>query len=275
MTAPLEFLPGIRVHPLTLSELNEVVANPCEEGRKHIIANHNLHSIYLYYHDPKMRAFYEAADYVHADGMGVVLLARLLGMPLRREHRITYTDWLEPLVQMAIERAWRVFYVGSKPGIAERGAAVLRKRFPALQITTAPGYFDARPESPENESLLQEICQYRPHILMVGMGMPRQEHWILDNRDRIPANIILPAGAAIDYVAGAIPTPPRWAGRIGLEWSFRLFSEPQRLWRRYLLEPWFVMRLVLVGIFRGRAHVDNSAGLTRYQPERSDGPADN
>ncbi|RUT04502.1 hypothetical protein DSM107010_57820 [Chroococcidiopsis cubana SAG 39.79] len=78
---------------------------------------------------------------------------------------------------------------------------------------------------------------------MLGIGMPRQEHWILDNLDRLSANAILTAGAAMDYVAGAVPTPPRWAGQFGLEWLFRLLAEPQRLWRRYSIEPWLILRL--------------------------------
>jgi N-acetylglucosaminyldiphosphoundecaprenol N-acetyl-beta-D-mannosaminyltransferase len=75
--------------------------------------------------------------------------------------------------------------------------------------------------------------------------MPRQEHWILDNLEQIQTNTILTSGACIDYVAGAVPTPPRWMGKLGLEWLYRLFSEPGRLWKRYLLEPWFVVRLLL------------------------------
>lgn len=240
----MELLPGIRVHALTLSELNALVAGACRQGCKRIIANHNLHSIYVYYHDSKMREFYDAADYIHADGMGVVFLAGLLGVPLRHVHRITYVDWLEPLVQEAEKEGWRVFYLGSKQGIAERGASLLRERFPLLQIATSHGYFDACTDSFENKLILQRIEEYRPHILLVGMGMPRQEHWILDNRHRIAAHVILPAGAAIDYVAKMIPTPPRWMGRIGLEWLFRLFAEPGRLWRRYLVEPWFLIRLI-------------------------------
>jgi N-acetylglucosaminyldiphosphoundecaprenol N-acetyl-beta-D-mannosaminyltransferase len=78
------------------------------------------------------------------------------------------------------------------------------------------------------------------------MGMPRQEHWIVDHLDKLSVNVILNGGAALDYFAGVIPTPPRWAGRLGLEWLFRLMAEPRRLWFRYLVEPWFIAyRLVI------------------------------
>ncbi len=92
----------------------------------------------------------------------------------------------------------------------------------------------------DDELVVEKINAFRPHVLMVGMGMPRQERWILHRFDELDANAILQSGACFDYVAGAIPTPPRWLGRFGLEWLYRLACEPVRLWRRYLVEPWLV-----------------------------------
>ena len=93
--------------------------------------------------------------------------------------------------------------------------------------------------------MMAAIKEYRPHLLILGMGMPRQEHWLFDHLEQLPETAILNAGAAIDYVAGAVRTPPRWAGRFGLEWLFRLAAEPDRLWRRYLVEPWYILGLFL------------------------------
>lgn len=231
---------GVQVNALTIPDLNSLIADAVERHEKWIIANHNLHSLYCYHHDPKMQAFYAKADYVHVDGMALVLLGQPFGLPLKREHRVTYADWVWPLMAEAAQKGWRVFYFGSKPGVVEQGADVLRKKFKGLQIATAHGYIDARPDSNENREVLAIINAYQPNVLMVGMGMPRQEHWILDNLEDIHTNVILTSGACIDYVAGAIPTPPRWMGRFGLEWLYRLLSEPKRLWKRYLLEPWFL-----------------------------------
>src|SRR5690606_21110319 len=75
-------------------------------------------------------------------------------------------------------------------------------------------------------------------ILIVGMGMPRQEIWVYENRSSLSATVILTAGACMDYIAGAVPVPPRWLGPIGLEWAYRLATNPRRLATRYLLEPW-------------------------------------
>jgi UDP-N-acetyl-D-mannosaminuronic acid transferase (WecB/TagA/CpsF family) len=133
---------GIQVEALSMFELNAIVTEAIESGRRVIVANHNLHSIYLYHHDSKMRAFYAAADHIHVDGMAVVALARLLGIALRREHRVTFVDWMGPLASVAADHGWRVFYLGSRPGVAERGAEALRRCYPGLQIETAHGYFD-------------------------------------------------------------------------------------------------------------------------------------
>ena len=247
---------GSWVNALTIPKLNMLIAEAITSNQRWIIANHNLHSIYLYHHNAKIRDFYAKADYIHVDGMALVLLGRLLGLPLKREHRVTYADWTIPLMSQAQERGWRVFYLGSKPGVAEQGAKVLQEKFPSLQIATAHGYFDAHPDNAENQAILATINAYQPHVLMVGMSMPRQEHWVLDNLDRLAANAILTSGAAIDYVAGAVPTPPRWAGRWGLEWLFRLVAEPQRLWQRYLVEPWFLVKLLLTEGFTSRQLAD-------------------
>jgi N-acetylglucosaminyldiphosphoundecaprenol N-acetyl-beta-D-mannosaminyltransferase len=247
---------GVTLHAVSIPQLNALIAEAVACSQRWVIAHHNLHSIYLYHHSSRLPAFYAKADYTHIDGMALVLLGRLLGLPLRREQRVTYVDWTVPLMTAAVQQGWRVFYLGSKPGVAERGAEILQQRFPDLQIATAHGYFDARPDSQENQAVLAEINTYQPHVLMVGMSMPRQEHWVLDNLEQISANAILTAGAAMDYVAGAVPTPPRWAGKWGLEWLFRLVAEPRRLARRYLVEPWFVLRLFLSERFKQRYLTD-------------------
>lgn len=236
---------GVQVDALSIPELNFLIEESIEQNQKWIIANHNLHSLYLFHKDPKMQAFYAKAEYTHIDGMPLVFIGKLLGYPMKREQRVTYADWVWPLMTEAASKGWRVFYLGSKPGVVERGASILRQKFPALQIACTHGYFNMDLDSPENLAILATINAYKPHVLMVGMSMPRQEHWIAKNLERIHTNAILPSGACIDYVAGEVSTPPRWMGKLGLEWLYRLLSEPKRLWKRYLVEPWFVGTLLL------------------------------
>ena len=233
---------GCRIDAVTPSDLTDLVEDAVQAGESCIIANHNLHSLYLYQRDSKLRELFSKAKWIHADGMGIVLLGKAIGAQLKRSVRITYVDWLPLLLKRAADRNWQVFYLGSRPGVAEKGAEILRNRFPGLKIAAAHGHFD--PAGEENERVLEEIRVSPPEVLLIGMGMPRQEHWIVNNLDRLGAAVLLPCGAAMDYVAGEIPTPPRWAGRWGLEWLFRLAAEPGRLWQRYLVEPWLLLLLI-------------------------------
>ena len=240
---------GVEVEPLTMDDLHAMIAQAVADRKRRLIANHNAHSVYLFHRDAAMRAFYESADAIHIDGMPLVFLGRLLRLPFRREHRVTYVDWIWPLAGEAARRGFRIFYLGSKPGVAERGAAEIRQELPTLEIATHHGFFDRTAGAEENAHVLAAIRDFRPDILMVGMGMPRQEHWILQNAAVIDAPVILTTGACMDYVAGAVPTPPRWMGRWGIEWLHRLASDPARLWKRYLVEPWFVLRLFIQDLF--------------------------
>jgi N-acetylglucosaminyldiphosphoundecaprenol N-acetyl-beta-D-mannosaminyltransferase len=235
---------GIRVNPLTVPDLNLIVGSAVATDQKIVIACHNLHSLYLFHHDAKMRSFHAQANYVHIDGMGIVLLGQLMRQPLGRRHRITYLDWLKPLLSEAAARSWRVLYIGMRSSICTRVGEVLGRDFPDLEFRTVHWDIEHVPENVLRESVVGVVNEFRPQILFVGLGMPRQENWILDNFERISASVILPCGAAMDYIAGAAPTPPRWAGRYGVEWLFRFLSEPRHLWRRYLVEPWYILGLL-------------------------------
>jgi N-acetylglucosaminyldiphosphoundecaprenol N-acetyl-beta-D-mannosaminyltransferase len=249
---PVYSMLGIRVGAYDVPRLNARLIDAVEGNEQIVVANHNLHSLYLHDRDPKLRAFHAGAEVTHADGMSLVLVARLLGVPLTRRHRVTYIDWLGPLLAEAVRHGWRVFALGGEPGVYDRAAKELRTRHPGLELAGTHGYFDPTPGSAGNRDVLERIATYRPHVLLVGMGMPRQEHWVYDNRAELTANAILMSGAALDYVAGVVPTPPRRAAALGLEWLWRLASEPGRLWRRYLVEPWFVFWRVLAEWARRR-----------------------
>jgi N-acetylglucosaminyldiphosphoundecaprenol N-acetyl-beta-D-mannosaminyltransferase len=246
---------GIEIDALTAGELCMVVADSVKCGNQVVIANHNLHSLYLFHHDPVLREFYSRAHKIHIDGMSLIYLARIFGYTVRREQRATYLDWIWQLLAECSHHHWRVFYLGGKSDVAEKAASRIRQEYYGLQIGTHHGYFNSA-DVRENQYVLNAINYFQPDILMVGMGMPLQEQWILENLSQIQADVILTAGACFDYIAGSIPTPPRWMGQIGLEWLFRLLSEPKRLWGRYLVEPWFLVGLILKALYRKNRDVE-------------------
>jgi len=238
---PSHNLLGIRLHAMTKHDLVDVAVHATNSRTQCVIGNHNLHSLYFWSLEPKMRAFYAVADYINIDGMSLVYLGRLLGLPVNAAHRTNYIDLLPLLAVEASRRHWRFFYLGSRPGVAARAAQVLRTRYPGLQIAARDGYFDTSQSGEDNQRVLSEIRAYDPDILMVGMGMPRQESWIEENLKCISASAIFCCGGLMDLVAGEIPTAPRWLGPLGLEWLYRLLSDPARVWRRYLIEPWVIL----------------------------------
>ena len=206
-------------------------------GRKAIVANHNLHSLRLLRCDPAMQAFYECADLIEADSRPLLWWAQAMGHPARGVHRCTYLDWRGAFWAQAAAENWRVFFVGGAPGVAERAKAAIADRWPAASLSVHHGYFDRRPGSAETEAVLEAITAFRPDVLFVGMGMPLQETWLLDNYDRLPPCVMFPLGGAFDYEAGVQRPCPRWLGRMGLEWFYRLAHDPRRLFHRYCVEP--------------------------------------
>jgi N-acetylglucosaminyldiphosphoundecaprenol N-acetyl-beta-D-mannosaminyltransferase len=206
-----------------------------------LIANHNAHSLYLIRRSAALQAFFAGADLIQIDSTPLIAWGRLLGMPLRPAMRSTYLDWRGDFWKLAEARRWRVFYLGGAPGVPEEAVRRLGARHPKATIAARHGYFDHAPGSEENRAVLDQIAAFDPDVLMVGMGMPLQEIWTLENRSSLKRGVILTVGAAFDYEAGVQKTPPRWTGRLGVEWLARLVDQPGRLAFRYLVEPWWLI----------------------------------
>ncbi len=239
---------GGEVDLVTPREVLAFVDEAVAARRAATVANHNAHSLFLLRRSAQLRAFFAAADLVEIDSTPLIAWGRLLGLPLRRAMRSTYLDWREDFWRLADERGWRVFYLGGAPGVAERAAQRLAARHPGATIACRHGFFDDDPASADSNRLLAEIAAFDPDVLLVGMGMPRQELWTLAHRAALPRAVILTVGAAFDYEAGAQWTPPRWTGRLGVEWLARLVSQPRRLAFRYLVEPWWLIGPALADI---------------------------
>lgn len=243
---------GVRASAMTIPQMNALVAEGVAKRERTIVVSQNLHSVYVYYRDPVLARVQESATHIRIDGAPIVYFGRWSGLPLRMEHRAGWMDWLDPFMEAAVANRWRIFYLGSKPGVAARGAEILRARFPGLQMETDHGYFSLDTESPEFKAVIERIEASAPDVLIVGMGMPRQEVFVDRAQGLLSAPVLLTSGAAIEYVAGEMRVPPRWLGAMGLEWAYRFFWEPRRLAKRYLVEPWFAVWLFIKERFSPR-----------------------
>jgi N-acetylglucosaminyldiphosphoundecaprenol N-acetyl-beta-D-mannosaminyltransferase len=258
MTLPEVQILGVTVHPVTVAELNQCIAELVQSGAHAVVANVNAHFFNLAYRQPELRRFQNAAELVFCDGAGVMLAARILGQ--RIPQRITYADWIWQLAEFAEPQGFSFFFLGARPGIAQRGAERLCARFPHLRVVgTQHGFFDRTPGGVENQAVIARINALQPDILLLGMGMPLQERWLMQNWARVRARVALTGGAVFDYLAGELPRAPRWLTDHGLEWLGRLAIEPRRLWRRYLLgNPLFLWHVLQQRT--GRLHLDQCFG---------------
>ena len=225
---------GLKVQGLTKADLLNVIESTIDSGANNsIIGNHNLHSLYLLRYSHEMRSFYQHNQYTHVDGMSLVMLGRLMGIPLRRIHRTGYLDWFNEFLALAESKSWRLYFLGGRQEVAVRLPSRLRGTYPNLLLRCHHGYDAFSPDT----MVYEEIADFKPHIVLVGMGMPLQERWILGARERVHTNLFLQCGAIMDYYTGVQRPSPRWMGQLGLEWLFRLVCRPRSLGSRYILEP--------------------------------------
>jgi N-acetylglucosaminyldiphosphoundecaprenol N-acetyl-beta-D-mannosaminyltransferase len=235
---------GVGVDPLTVEGLHAEIEHLVRGEVFGLVLSVNAHCLNLCYEDPKLRDFLNGAEVVFCDGAGVMLAARILGR--RIPERITYADWIWQLADLASARDLSLYFLGARPGVAREAARRLKERYPGLKIVGVHhGYFDHGAGSAENEGVVGEINASAPDILVVGLGMPLQERWLMQNRQRLDVRVALTGGAVFDYASGRLRRGPRLLTENGFEWLARLLLEPRRLWRRYLIgNPIFLLRVL-------------------------------
>jgi N-acetylglucosaminyldiphosphoundecaprenol N-acetyl-beta-D-mannosaminyltransferase len=240
---------------LRLTNLNDVaiaarIVAAVQARRKMLVVNANAHMLVLAQRIHWLPGLFRRAEIAFCDGAGAQLAARLLTG--RYLPRTTPPDWIG-LVLSAVGPQASVFWVGGRAEIVDEAARRFAARYKIQTAGVQHGYFDPRADSEESRDLITRINRAAPTILLVNMGMPLQERWLLDNLDSLPPCVAITGGAMVDHAAGAVSRPPRWVTRIGAEWLARLIKEPRRLWRRYLLGlPLFAMYLIRFAVAGGK-----------------------
>lgn len=228
---------GIRTACTTRAELAAQMLADVERARRGALAKpqvliaSNGSVIAQYHRDPSFRALIEQADLVDPDGMPLVLATRML---LRRPsfERVATTDFIADAAAAAAANGVRFYFLGAKPGIAERARARLIAQFPDLQVVGARhGYFDAR----EVDGICEDIRASNADVLWLGLGSPLQERFAIHNREKLRGLAwIRTCGGMFDHLGADVPRAPMWMQRIGFEWLHRATLEPRRLGLRYL-----------------------------------------
>jgi exopolysaccharide biosynthesis WecB/TagA/CpsF family protein len=199
------------------------------------IAHANAHTLNLASRDDLYRRALEDAALVLNDGKGVMLAARIKGDRFPADLNGNFFTPL--LLELAAERDWPVYFLGAKPGVADRALERIVERLPRLRaVGVRDGYFD-----PADASVAEAVRSAGTGLLLVGLGNPAQELWLEANLAASGARLAVGVGAFFDFQADQVPRAPEWMNRVGIEWLHRLAQEPQRMWRRYLLgNPRFV-----------------------------------
>ncbi len=234
-----ESRPGVRIGSIAVSPVTwpEAIRRVEElirsEGEDYVLTP-NVDHIVQAESDHFLRKIYSECPLVLADGMPLIWVSRLWGTPLKE--RICGSDFLVRFCSVAAEKGYRLFFLGGKDDAGEISASILKKRFPGLKIVgtcSPPLGFEKSP--PENRRVLEEIRAAAPDLIFVGLGTPKQEKWIYENRRLYRVPVSFPVGAGFDFLSGKSPRAPNWMRRAGLEWFWRLTREPKRLFRRYLI----------------------------------------
>ncbi len=233
---------GLPVHGGGAAAIKAFMHDVVTSGRQAVILYLNVHAVNLAHRLPWLKTYFERSQFVICDGDGIRWGLELLGQTA--PPKVTYNVWLWDLAQWCSDEGRTLYLLGGRPGVAERAADRMMKRVPGLKLAGLHhGFFEW--SGSQLDALLNDVRQCRPDLLLICLGMPRQEEWLARFASDLPVHVFLTGGAAIDYAAGDVPVVPRWMARLHLEWLFRLGLEPRRMFGRYVLgNPVFLLRVL-------------------------------
>ena len=220
-----------------LKRIDEHISNPAS-GFMHIITADSLALVRRrYYHD--FKKIMDSAEMVVPDGAGIVWAADFIANPL--PSRVPGVALVSDICKYSQSQNYKIFLIGSKPGIAEKAAEVLKASSKANIVGIEHGYFAK--DSEDEIKMLQKIKDSKANIIFVALGVPRQEDFITKLRSYVNNAVAIGVGGSFDVISGTLPRAPQWMQRFGMEWLFRLCLEPKRIYR--IMEiPVFVINVM-------------------------------
>jgi N-acetylglucosaminyldiphosphoundecaprenol N-acetyl-beta-D-mannosaminyltransferase len=245
---------GVLISPINMQQALKTIDAWIAIHESHYVTVTPAHAVMDAYHDSRLRRIFNQSGMTTPDGMAIVWILRLRGH--RHVSRVYGPELMLEVCRTGVASGYRHFLYGGGGGVASALAEKLQARLPGLHIagTYTPPFRDLTED--EDQGVVESINAARPDIVWVGLSTPKQERWMAAHLGRINAPVLMGVGAAFDFLSGTKHQAPRWMQRGGLEWLFRLASEPRRLWRRYAQYPLF-----------GLLVAAESLGLLRVDPE--------
>lgn len=229
---------NVNVDCVNLDEAMQKVEEFVLEQKPHHIVTANPEIIYASNYNPELLGIVNHAALVTADGTGVVWASGQLGRHL--QERVTGIDLVYKICEKAPQKGWKLFILGSAPGVADAAADNIRKMYPGVEIVgTQHGYF--KPE--EEPEIVEIIKKSTPDVLFVALGAPKQEFWISKYMDELQVPVMLGIGGSMDVLSGNVKRAPEIWQKMNLEWLYRLLSQPSR-WKRMLNLPKFAVEVL-------------------------------
>lgn len=200
----------------------------------------NMNQLVLYHENETFRRITDSAGLLTVDGQPIMWIAKLLGTPIKQ--KLTGPYFMQEVCRMAGERGYKVFLLGGAPGSGEAAARKLKTMSPQLQVCGiySPPFGFEKDEA-ELAKINDMLKSSGADLLFVGLGSPKQDIFIGENKDIYQIPLSFSIGIAIDYFAGRVKKAPDWMNRIGLEWFYRFCQEPKRLFKRYFIDSWKVI----------------------------------
>ena len=239
----IDFL-GARINNYSLEELEEHIFKLVETKTPSHVVGVNVDQVLKINKDRYSKEIFDNATIVFTDGKPIMWMAGWLGTPIIE--RTTGPDLMLELCKGAALKGYRVFLLGAGPGVAKMAADKLRNQVPSLIVTgTYSPPFGFEKDDMELNKINEMLRASCSDMLFVGMGSPKQDIFIYENKDKYNIPVSFSMGAAIDFIAGNVKRAPRWMIAIGLEWFYRVFQDPRRLLKRYFIDAWAIVPLFL------------------------------
>jgi len=233
---------GVGVSAIDMKAAVGLADDHLQNARKGYICVTGVHGVIEAQSNPDFLRILNGSAITTPDGMPTVWVGRLQGH--RSMNRVYGPDFMLELCSHSVQRGYRHFLYGGKPGVADKLAEVLTKKFHGLQIvgTYTPPF--RKLNATEEEELAARFKILQPDVVWVGLSTPKQEIFMAEYIDKLDTKLMVGVGAAFDIHTGNIADAPAWMKVAGLQWLHRLFQEPRRLWKRYLINnPKFLWKI--------------------------------
>lgn len=213
-----------------------------KDGKSYVVAI-NVDVVMKIENDPYLKKIVDSADMVLVDGKPLVWISKWYNRPLKA--KISGSDLVPILCDVASKKGYTIFIIGGKDGIAAQAKTRLENRYPNIRIvgTYAPP-FGFEKDVDELNHINQIISDAKPDLLITCFGCPKQEKWIYENISKYNAKVSICAGATVDFLAGNVKRAPRWMSEHGLEWFYRFLQEPKRMFKRYFVDDVKIIGLI-------------------------------